>query len=270
MVKIVLIILSLILSVVTSLLITQSYWTILLVVGLFLAYVFGFVVLFFLVAIILSIPINKKKSYKEFSNFYNKYYILCNQLVIGLFGVKVNVKGLENLPNENTIVIANHRSNCDSFCMDKYLKRYNMVYMTKRSLFKIPFFGKIIYRLGYLKAERDNPRADIKMISDGIYKLKNKNISVGVFPEGTRNQENKEVAEFKHGVFHMAMKSKKPIVVASLDGTEDIKNKTLLKRHNVELHFIKTLYYDDYKDMSILELSEYTRGLIIEDLNNES
>ena len=267
MVKIIAILISLVLAIITSLLITTSLWAIPLTIGFTLAYVFGLVVLFFLIAFILSIPINNKKDYKNYSKFYSKYYLLCNQLVIKLFGVKVNVKGEELLPNSNIIVISNHRSNCDSFCMDWSLRKYNMIYMAKKSLFKIPFFGSIIHRLGYLKAERDNPRADSRMIADGIYKLKNKNISIGVFPEGTRNLENKEVQEFKHGVFHMAMKSKKPIVIACMDGTQDIKNKLLLKKHIVTLHFIKTMCYDDYKDMSIIEFSEYCRGLIIEELN---
>ena len=86
------------------------------------------------------------------------------------------------------MIISNHRSNLDSLVIDNYLKDYPLVFVAKKSLFKIPFVGRLIHGCNYICLDRKNLKQELLAIRKGINILndKNENCSVGVFPEGTR------------------------------------------------------------------------------------
>ena len=65
-------------------------------------------------------------------------------------------------------------------------------------------------------------------------------VSVGVYPEGTRSFDGK-LLHFHNGVFKVAIKAKCPIVVVGIDGTENIHKNAPFKRTEVDIKVIKVI-----------------------------
>lgn len=258
MVKILLLLLALVLGFILSLVIvgTENI-LIFILIGLLLtiAVVLLEVILFFLVILLLGLPINKKKQYNDYSKFYRRVFYYYVSFALKLFGVKVHTKNLENIPDGNIIVVCNHRSNFDSLVLDCLLQNKKLAFYAKESLFKIPFFGKIIYRLNYLSLERNRSMKDLSELHRGTYLMNNLGYSLGIFPEGKRNFTDEVILPFEAGYEYLAKETKKPIAIFTLKGTDNIKKKLLFKRHDVYVEYLDTIKYEEYVGMLRGELS---------------
>ena len=65
--------------------------------------------------------------------------------------------------------------------------------------------------------------------------LQSGEVSIGVYPEGTRSKTG-ELLPFHDGVFRIAKKAGTPIVVMSIQGTEQIHKNVLRRRTDVYLN----------------------------------
>ena len=72
--------------------------------------------------------------------------------------------------------------------------------MVKKELKFIPIYGWYALRLGNVFVDRKERIKSIKSISEKVFKSLNKNYKVIIFPEGTRQLENK-IGDIKPGVF---------------------------------------------------------------------
>ena len=83
-----------------------------------------------------------------------------------------------------------------------------------------------------------------------------------IFPEGTRSKNGNELLEFIGGSFKAATKAKCPIVpVALIDSFKPFDTNTT-SQVTVQVHFLKPLYYEDYKDMNTKEIAALVRERI--------
>ena len=272
MVKFFIIIISLILSTITSFFVhfEKLYVNILLYFVYFIVFIFIQAVLFFLIAFLLSIPISQKKQTVRYNRFYRFVLYAYTKFCLSLFGVKTKVKGMELLPKKgNFVLLYNHRSNLDSMIIDVYLHKYPLVFVAKQSLFGIPFFGKFIHKIGYLKLDRGNIRQELLAIYQGIDFLNRNECSVGVAPEGTRNFTEEDLLPFKVGCLHLATKTKRPIVIGILTDTINIKRKLLTKKHNVTFRIVDVIEYKDFEKMNTRELAEKIRKIMLQALEEE-
>ena len=120
----------------------------------------------------------------------------CTKLLMKIGGVKCDVEGIEHVdPNETYFVVANHRSIADIPIIASVLP-LNLRIMAKRELFKIPFFGQIIWLYDFVPIDRRNRRNAVKSLKNAEKKMKT--ISFLVFPEGTRSKTG-HVEKFKSG-----------------------------------------------------------------------
>ena len=71
------------------------------------------------------------------------------------------------------------------------------------------------------------------MINDGI-------VSIGVYPEGTRSKDCR-LLPFHNGVFLIAEKTKAPVVVMALRGTEQIHKRCVFRRTHVYLDVLDVI-----------------------------
>lgn len=261
MIKLIVVLISLVLGILTSLLFTftNPFVYVLVATGFFVAYIVAIFSIYFLSAVIIDIPINTKKRPEKYNGRYQKIFAFYVWFALSLFGVKLKAKGIEKVPTDtNFIIVGNHVSNLDPLVTNRYLRKFPFIFASKESLFKVPFFGKMIHQIGYLRLNRDDARKDLKELERGLQWLKNGDCSLAIYPEGTRNKaDNPLMLPFKDTCFKFALSLKKPIVVSVINGTKEVNNHLLTKRHVVEYEIIDCLYYDDYKDMSPSELSNY-------------
>ena len=103
--------------------------------------------------------------------------------------------------------------------------------------------------------DRDDVRQSMKVIIDVANEVK-KGRNYLIFPEGTRSKNGNQVGEFKGGSFKAATKVKCPIVpVALIDCYKPFDSNTT-KPVEVQVHYLKSLYYEEYKDMKTVEIAE--------------
>lgn len=108
------------------------------------------------------------------------------------------------------VIIANHQSNYDLYVLSRIVPP-RTVSVGKKSLKWVPFFGQIYWLAGNILIDRDNAiRARHSLVAT-TNALKNKNTSIWVFPEGTRNR-GKGLQPFKKGAFQMAVAAGVPII----------------------------------------------------------
>lgn len=246
----------------------EVYYQILISIGFSIASLLALIILFFIVLFLLTIWEPLKKERTKQSKYYRKVLLFYNYFLFDLFNMKIEYSGLEKLKRgEKYMVISNHRSNLDSLLIDTYLKEFGLVFVAKKSLFKIPFVRRIIHGCNYIYLDRGDIKQECRAIKKGINILNDSNdpCSVGVFPEGTRTiNKDYTLGEFKPGCFNLAKKTKCKIVLSCTRYTDLVNKGLLFKRHKVFYDIIGIIDYEEYKDMNTIELSKLCHDKIEE------
>jgi len=153
-----------------------------------------------------------------------------SRLILFTAGVRVTVLGLENLnPHKQYIIVANHQSLLDipvTFC---YLP-LQLRMLAKKELYWIPLFGWAIWMGGHIRLDRSSREQALKVLEKAAEQLRNRDISVMMYPEGTRSSDG-TVSKFKSGAFKLALSSGLPIVPVSISGTRFVLPKKSLLIH---------------------------------------
>jgi len=174
--------------------------------------------------------------------------------ILRVSGIRVKLRGLKNIdPSASYIYMANHQSNFDIPVLLAHLP-VQFRWLAKAELFKIPFFGLAMRRVGYISIDRGDFRSAVKSLKKAAETIQ-KGTSVVIFPEGTRSLDGK-IRDFKKGGFIMAIDSKVPIVPVVIHGTRAIMPKATLRiwtNNNVLIEVKKPIPTSDYtrkrKDM---------------------
>ena len=99
-------------------------------------------------------------------------------------GVKIHVRGLDNIPANACVVLSNHQSTWETFYLQYLFIPASVI--LKRELLWIPFFGWGLYFMRAIAIKRSNPAGAIRQVlKQGKQRLA-KGINVVIFPEGTR------------------------------------------------------------------------------------
>ena len=185
--------------------------------------VLGAVGLYLLVLVFSALLVNPKKVYLRHSRFYR--WLLCSATAVALrvLRVRVHVTGREKLPRgERLLFVGNHISNFDPIVTWFSLKEWQIAFISKPENFKIPLFGRIIRKCCFLPIDRENPRNAITTIRQAADLLAAGEVSVGVYPEGTRSKTG-ALLPFHNGVFKIAQKANAAVAVVRVQNTQHIR-----------------------------------------------
>lgn len=243
------------------------------IVGFGLGFILLFVLIFFFVISLYSMRIKKNEIPTKYSSSYRKIYNLYQRFLLSLFSVKLIVNGMDKVPNDtNFILLQNHCSNVDPIFTDFVFKKYPLIFASKESLFKIPFFGKIIRHIGYIKLTRKSGVDDANEIIRGLRWVRAGECSLCVYPEGTRNKTypNPNLLDLKEESLAIAKKSCKPIVVSVIHGSDKINNIPLLKVHKIQIDILAIINPKDYEKLTANELANNIKKLMLDEIQNPS
>lgn len=233
-------------------------------IGFSFCFLFAEIVFFLLTWWITGIGVKKDKQYKltGYSNAVMRFY---SWFCLKLFSVKIVGSGedLSLLNDGSFMIVSNHKSNIDSLVLDVYLKKKKMIFVSKDSLFKVPFVGKMIRRNGYILLDRDDLLQQARAIRYGEDLLKENDVSIGIFPEGTRYKE-RAIGEFKAGSFRLATASKRPIAIFSIYNSNHVAERLLYKRHYVYVKFLGVINPEEYSNYNLQDLSKMVREKVVE------
>jgi 1-acyl-sn-glycerol-3-phosphate acyltransferase len=134
--------------------------------------------------------------------------------------IRVRAEGLEKLdPRTPYVLVANHSSYMDIPAILARLP-HQFRFFAKKGLFQIPFLGWHLRRAGHLQVDRSSARASLKTMSEGARMVRERGVSVLLFPEGGRSAH--ALREFKEGAAYIAIKAGVPAVPIALVGMRRI------------------------------------------------
>jgi len=178
----------------------------------------------------------------------------------------VAITGRENMDRKKAYVMAcNHQSMLDIPVIYRIFLHFKWV--SKASLFKIPFIGWNLWLNRHIKLDRSSMKSQRKMLKQCAEHIQNGS-SIMIFPEGTRSR-NGELRPFKEGAFLIALQQKTDVLPIVLDGSADaLPEKGFIpkKKQKISLHILPPVPYETFKDMGIRQLSAHIHSIIAAEL----
>lgn len=139
-----------------------------------------------------------------------------------LFGVGVRVRDREKLASlkgQGFLVVFNHSSHMDILVLASAFPAIR--FGAKIELFRIPVFAMAMKIAGMLPIARDNIDAAIEVYRSAAARAK-RGECFGLAPEGTRQESDDRLGEFKLGPFVFAIEAEVPIVPMILKGSSRV------------------------------------------------
>ena len=147
--------------------------------------------------------------------------IFLGPLVKKLFIKKI--KGLENIPKRNFILVSNHQSYLD-IIINSYLcvpRRFHFIGQIEG--FKIPLkwlIASLYFFSGVIPLNRKNEHSREKVVKEATSVLKKGDILI-IYPEGRRSTSG-EIQEGKLGTARIFLKTGVPILPVGIKGTFEV------------------------------------------------
>lgn len=206
--------------------------------------------------------IDMKKDYDTHSPFF-RYFV--NNIIESLhifLNIKLHVTGKEILPKEKFMLVCNHLGAMDPLLTMGVLREYNMGFVSKKEVYKVPVICRLMHRCFCPRLDRDNIADQAKTIIRASKLIKNQEASIGIYPEGTRNKTEEPLLPFLNGAFKIGKKSGSDIVVAVIKNSEKIFKNAPFKRTHVYLDFIGIIDKEFVKNHNTAEISDRARAMI--------
>ncbi len=123
------------------------------------------------------------------------------------------------------VIVLNHNTVVDIPSL--YYLPLNFRWVSKREVFKVPFFGQFLVLHGDICIDRGRAAEAMEQLLREGRKWIGRGASVAIFPEGTRSKDG-EIHRFKVGAFALAKEAGVPILPVVLDGTATLIRKNML------------------------------------------
>ena len=180
-----------------------------------------------------------------FTSFWACLYIWCVPIW------SVNITGRQKMDMKKSyVIVSNHQSQLD--ILMAYRLFFPFRWISKAEVFKLPFIGWNMALNGHVKLKRGDKKS-IQQMMDQCEQLLKQNISIMLFPEGTRSKTG-IVKPFKPGAFILAKKTKKPILPLVINNTKDALPKYSLKlqgKHRIEVRVLDEIPFSTFEYMEI-------------------
>src|SRR5580704_17357531 len=127
-----------------------------------------------------------------------------SHVLLALGFVRCSAFGIEKLdPNQSYVLVSNHASYMDTPAIVTSLP-LQFRFFAKKGLFAVPFLGWHLARAGHIPVIRGDARASLKSMTEGAKMMRERGISLLLFPEGGRVPDGMRL--FKEGAAYMAIK----------------------------------------------------------------
>ena len=226
-----------------------------------------YLLLFFLMGTVTNFKIISmmKKEPKEGLRLGNDTVRSAFRQILRIAGVRRIVKGADNIPDCTALYVGNHRSYFDILTTHVTINR-PLGYVAKAEMIHIPFLSQWMRNIGCLFLNRQDNKAALKTIIDGVNLLKNDYCSLYIFPEGTRGHGD-EMAPFKKGSFKMAEKAKVPIVPVGIVGSDDVfENNGWFRKvrgKKVYINIGEPIYLDQLEEEQRRHIDSYVQKIVV-------
>ena len=198
-----------------------------------------------------------------FPKWVNRYAIRpWGRFILSSCGIKVELEGKENLPQEPSVIMYNHQSSFDIFAFCGYLPIEWKAVM-KKEVASVPFVGWVSSITGNYFVERDGSSRDTQEIRKIAERIR-LGPSVLIAPEGTRSPDGK-LLPFKKGGFVVAIYAKVPVVPMVITGGKEIMSRgsKRINRGDMKIKILPPI------DVKHLPPGKEGREMLMEQVRNE-
>ena len=151
---------------------------------------------------------------KTFLRYKCNYYWLT--LWSFLCGLRYKFEGMDSYPkNTPSVLVCNHSNMLDIPFSAIFVSGLYCKPLVKEELLKIPLLG-YLFKTAAISVSRDSAESRKESVRIMVENVKDKGMSIFVFPEGTRNKTNKPLKSFYDGAFKIAIETKVPIQVMAM------------------------------------------------------
>ncbi len=205
-----------------------------------------------------ALAVDPRKEYARHSRFYRHILNCGTWIALRVSRVRVHVSGTEKLPpnSKNILFVSNHRSNYDPIVTWWALRKWDVAFVSKEQNFRIPIFGRIIRKCCFLAIDREDPRKAILTIRKAAQLLLDGQVSVGIYPEGTRSKSG-QMLPFHNGVFKIAQKANAPIAVLTVRGTQQVHKNLPWHRTDVYVDVLELIDAERVAESATAVLGEH-------------
>lgn len=164
-------------------------------------------------------------------------------------------------PRRPYVAVSNHESIADIFLISHL--PWEMKWLSKEAIFKLPVMGWMMQMAGDISVRRGE-RASRAEALDECHDRLSKNVSVMIFPEGTRSR-TAELLPFKDGAFRLAIENGVPILPIAVAGTRGAipADSWLFGRAHAEARVLEPIPTEGLTVQDVPALRERVRDQII-------
>ena len=184
-------------------------------------------------------------------------------LILRIGGILLQVKGLENIdPARSYVFVVNHQSNIDIPVLVQSLIPFQLRWIAKKELLRVPFFGWAMWATKHIIVDRADPLDAMRSLARAKKRIA-AGVSVVVFPEGTRSRDGK-LLRFKKGGFLLAVETQTTIVPVTINGSGKVlpAGDWRLNPGTIEIIVDKPVPIGGFRPGNLRLLSDQVRNLI--------
>lgn len=160
----------------------------------------------------------------------------------------IEVEGRDKVRNDRAyVLVANHRSLGDIFALFALRKHFKWV--SKASVFKVPFMGWMMWMAGYIGIERGDVGSRLAMMQKCRKQL-GQGSSIMMFPEGTRSKTH-QMRPFKRGAFALACEANVPVVPLAIVGSSEVLPRDTWVFDRMNRHHVRLVVLDPVDPSSV-------------------
>lgn len=192
-------------------------------------------------------------------NYYGK---AIGRALIAISGVTPIVRNRGRIEKAfPAIYVSNHTSVLDVF-FAIWICPVGGCGVAKKEIGNIPFFGWLYRLSGHLLIDRENRKSAIAGLEDVAEVVKKHNLSIWMWPEGTRSKDGR-LLPIKKGLGHLAIATGLPIVPVVINNAHKNwpKKQFVLRPTTVEVDILEPIRTDHWRSETIEEnLAEVHRA----------
>ena len=201
------------------------------------------------------------EKYPEITKWKHIQYIM--KMAVNSGNLQFECHGLENIPKEDGFLLyGNHQGLFDIVAIAATCPN-PLAAVMKKELKGVPFVEQIRLCTNSFLMDREDLRQSMTVINNVIKEVK-AGRNYLIFPEGTRSRKGNELLEFHNGSFKCALKTKAPVLPVAFINSFKVMDEKGCKPVNVQIHYLKPIYFEEYEGMNTVELASLVRSRIEE------
>jgi 1-acyl-sn-glycerol-3-phosphate acyltransferase len=167
-----------------------------------------------------AVFINLLAGRNQSDRYINRVGTLYARHLFFMFSVKVNIVGLERLPEtDNICFVSNHQGLADIPLIVGFVPK-TVGFIAKKELGRIPILNVWMKAMGCILINRSNIRQSLTVIERGRRQIE-KGHPMVIFPEGTRSRSVR-MGRFKPGAFKLVSGTDALVVPITINGTYQV------------------------------------------------